>query len=89
MDWGIIGVSWMLGILTFVGYVWMSLAAISKRVPSVYLYISLWYIFLLSSSITNWEFFRDGNFLVHAMALYIIELASKENEKNKSCLLLK
>ena len=89
VDWGIIGVSWMLGILTFVGYVWMSLAAISKRVPSVYLYISLWYIFLLSSSITNWEFFRDGNFLVHAMALYIIELASKENEKNKSCLLLK
>lgn len=89
VDWGIIGVSWMLGVLTFVGYVWMSLAAILKRVPSVYLYISLWYIFLLSSSITNWEFFRDGNFLVHAMALYIIELASKENEKNKSCLLLK
>ena len=85
VDWGIIGVSWMLGVLTFVGYVWMSLAAILKRVPSVYLYISLWYIFLLSSSITNWEFFRDGNFLVHAMALYIIELASKENEKNKSC----
>lgn len=89
VDWGIIGVSWMLGVLTFVGYVWMSLAAILKRVPSVYLYISLWYIFLLSSSITNWEFFRDGNFLVHATALYIIELASKENEKNKSCLLLK
>lgn len=89
VDWGIIGVSWMLGVLTFVGYVWMSLVAILKRVPSVYLYISLWYIFLLSSSITNWEFFRDGNFLVHAMALYIIELASKENEKNKSCLLLK
>lgn len=89
VDWGIIGVSWMLGVLTFVGYVWMSLAAILKRVPSVYLYISLWFIFLLSSSITNWEFFRDGNFLVHAMALYIIELASKENEKNKSCLLLK
>lgn len=89
VDWGIIGASWMLGVLTFVGYVWMSLAAILKRVPSVYLYISLWYIFLLSSSITNWEFFRDGNFLVHAMALYIIELASKENEKNKSCLLLK
>lgn len=80
VDWGIIGVSWMLGVLTFVGYVWMSLAAILKRVPSVYLYISLWYIFLLSSSITNWEFFRDGNFLVHAMALYIIELASKEND---------
>lgn len=89
VDWGIIGASWMLGVLTFVGYVWMSLAAILKRVPSGYLYISLWYIFLLSSSITNWEFFRDGNFLVHAMALYIIELASKENEKNKSCLLLK
>lgn len=89
VDWGIIGASWMLGVLTFVGYVWMSLAAILKKVPSVYLYISLWYIFLLSSSITNWEFFRDGNFLVHAMALYIIELASKENEKNKSCLLLK
>lgn len=89
VDWGIIGVSWMLGILTFVGYVWMALAAILKRVPTVYLYVCLWYIFLLSSSITNWEFFRNGNFLVHAMALYIIELASKENEKNKSCLLLK
>ena len=89
VDWGIIGVSWMLGILTFVGYVWMALAAILKRVPTVYLYVCLWYIFLLSSSITNWEFFRNGNSLVHAMALYIIELASKENEKNKSCLLLK
>lgn len=88
VDWGIIGVSWMLGITTAVGYVWLALKVIFRKVPTQYMYVSLWYIFLLISSITNWEFFRNGNFLVHAIALYIVELASKQTNENKSRILL-
>lgn len=48
VDWGIIGASWMLGVLTFVGYVWMSLAAILKKSSiGVSLYQSLVYIFVV------------------------------------------
>lgn len=89
VDWGIIGVSWMLGVITFIGYIWMALMAILKKVPPRYMYVSLWYIFLLSSSITNWEFFRNGNFLVHAIALYIVELSSKINYENQNSVLLR
>lgn len=88
VDWGIIGVSWMLGIMTAIGYLWMAIKAIRFRVDNRYMYISLWYIFLLTASITNWEFFRNGNFLVHAIALYIIELANQDHTEYENRILL-
>lgn len=83
VDWGLIGQSWMLGIITVVGFIMFAVKAIRIKVSPQYKYISLWYIFLLLSSVTNFEFVRNGNFLVHAMALYVVELAYKEYIKKQ------
>ena len=82
VDWGLLGQSWTLGILTVIGFLMFSVKAIRLKVAKDYMYISLWYIFLLLSSVTNYEFMRNGNFLVHAIALYIVELAVTKNKKN-------
>lgn len=88
VDWGIIGISWSLGIITAFSMLWFSIKAIRRKVSFHYSYVSIWYVYLLSASITNWEFFRNGNFLVHGLALYIVCIASqKYNEKN--CILSK
>lgn len=77
-DWGMIGFSWIAGVLSAIAFIWLSLKAIFMKVEKKYMYVSIWYIFLLLSSITNWEFFRNGNFLVHAIALYIVEIANNK-----------
>lgn len=82
VDWGLLGQSWALGILTVSGFLMFSIKAIRLKVSNEYMYVSLWYIFLLLSSITNYEFMRAGNFLVHAIALYIVELASNRYKTN-------
>lgn len=77
VDWGLIGQSWVLGVLTVVGYILMSIKACRMKVAPDRVYIRLWYIFLLVS-VTNGEFTRDGNFLVHAIALYMAEIAARD-----------
>lgn len=81
VDWGLIGQSWALGILTVWGFLKFSIQAIKLKVERKYMYVALWYMFLLLSSVTNYEFMRAGNFLVHAMALYIVELAALKYKK--------
>ncbi len=80
VDWGLLGQSWALGILTVIGFIKFSVTAIKVKVPLKYAYISLWYIFLLSASITNYEFMRNGNFLVHGLVLYMAELAARQQQ---------
>ncbi len=76
VDWGIIGVSWVLGIPTAIAIIWMFIKGIRIKVSPQYKYCSLYLFFLLTTCITNWEMFRNGNFLVHALILYIIEQAN-------------
>lgn len=83
-DWGLLGQSWALGILTVAGFLMFSFKAIRLKVDREYMYVSLWYIFLLLSSLTNYEFMRNGNFLVHSIALYIVELAAKNNPQKRN-----
>jgi hypothetical protein len=85
VDWGLIGQAWVLGILTVVGYILLSLKACFMKVASERVYIRLWYIFLLIS-ITNGEFTRDGNFLIHAYVIYMAEIAAKDYKMKKSLL---
>lgn len=87
VDWGLLGQSWALGILTVIGFLKFSIKAIKLKVDSNYTYISLWYIFLLTASVTNYEFMRNGNFLIHGLVLYTVELAAKEynNKTIPSC----
>lgn len=76
VDWGIIGVSWVIGIPTAIAIIWMFIKGIRTKVSPQYKYCSLYLFFLLTTCITNWEMFRNGNFLVHALILYIIEQAN-------------
>lgn len=75
VDWGFLGQSWVLGITTVLGYIFLCVKAIKQQTLIENSYIALWYIFLLLS-VTNYEFFRQGNFYIHALALYIAETAS-------------
>lgn len=85
VDWGLIGQSWVLGTLTVIGYLLMSLKACFMKVNPEYVYIRLWYVFLLLS-VTNYEFTRDGNFLIHAYVIYMAEIAAKDYKMKKSLL---
>lgn len=75
VDWGILGVSWVLGIPTAVAVIWMFIKGIRLKVEQQYKYLGMYLFFILTTCITNWEMFRNGNFLVHSMVLYIIEQA--------------
>ena len=75
VDWGLIGLSWMLGILPVLAMILYSIKVIRLDVGREYIYISVWYLYLLSTSIFEIEFYRYGNFLVQAIALYIVEIA--------------
>lgn len=85
VDWGLVGQAWVLGVLTVVGYILFSLKACFMKVTSEKVYIRLWYIFLLIS-VTNGEFTRDGNFLIHAYVIYMVEIAAKEYKIKKALL---
>lgn len=77
VDWGFLGQSWVIGVTTVIGYLFLSIKAIKQSTSAENSYVALWYIFLLLS-VTNYEYFRHGNFYIHALALYIAETASWE-----------
>lgn len=81
VDWAFLGVSWMLGTITVLGLIWLAICAIRLKVDARYTYFSLYFLFLLVS-VTNFEFFRSGNFLVHGVILYMAELASRQYKSN-------
>lgn len=72
-DWGIIGLSWILGITTVVGifiYV-IKLARVNVGMP----YISVWILFLLLISVLTMELYRSGNYIIQALVLaYVAKL---------------
>lgn len=82
VDWSFLGVSWMLGTITVIGLILLALKVVFLKVDKRYTFFSLYFIFLLIS-ITNFEFFRDGNFLVHAIMLYMAEQASFQYKNNE------
>lgn len=79
-DWGLIGLSWVAGIPTVTILMTIAIKAILKKVDKQYYYFSFFYLFLILSSITTIEFFRNGAFVFHAMALYGIELCSTKKK---------
>jgi len=72
-DWGILGLSWMIGILAVISMIAYSIKAFLLEVPVAYYYVGMWFIYLVASSFTTMEFFRDGNFIVQSIALYMVE----------------
>jgi len=85
-DWGILGLSWIIGILAVISMIAYSIKAFLLEVPVAYYYIGIWFIYLVASSVTTMEFYRDGNFIVQSIALYMVEKFYNEyqllNEKD-------
>lgn len=82
VDWGLLGLSWVAGMHTVIVLLLISFTAIFLKVEKKYYFVSAFYIFLLLSSITTVEFFRQGAFVIHALALYLLELAHKQYRIN-------
>jgi hypothetical protein len=74
VDWGLWGLSWVLGILSVCGILWYSIKAFLLKVPMLYYYLGIWFLYLVVSSITTAEFFRAGNFVIQALCLYALNL---------------
>lgn len=76
-DWGLLGLSWILGPIPVILLVIISIKAIKLKVDRKYKYFAAWYIFLLLISCLNTEFFRTGNPSIHALVLYCLILANR------------
>lgn len=77
-DWGLIGLSWMIGIIPVICMIWYSIKAARLKVSPRYYYIGIWFVYLVVSSITTSEFYRFGNFVIQALCLYMVEKAHLE-----------
>lgn len=79
VDWGIIGMSWMLGVITLICMIGYMLTAIKKS-WKMEPYIPMWLIYMLLVSVTTGEFIRDGSFIVQALVLALIIKKGEGNE---------
>jgi hypothetical protein len=72
-DWGLIGLSWLIGIIPVFFMIFYGIKAFILNVKKEYYYIGIWFLYLIITSITTMEFYRAGNFVVQAIALYMVE----------------
>lgn len=86
-DWGLLGISWMMGMLSLVAMIWYPIRAFLTRMPNDKLYLSVWFGYLLACAFTSAEFVRQGCFLVQGIALYLITIYSNQYsyEKDYNC----
>ena len=78
VDWGIIGLSWMTGVPMGILLYGFILFMIFRKYGKRNLYISALYLFLLLTSITTIEFYRQGAYVYHAFILYLTTLLDKQ-----------
>ncbi|WP_165040332.1 hypothetical protein [Dysgonomonas sp. ZJ709] len=81
-DWGLIGLSWVAGIPTVLAMIAYAIRAYFLKVFSQYYYIGCWFLYLLLVSPLTIEFFREGAFVFHGIALYIVEKAHLEYKRD-------
>ncbi len=70
-DLGLIGLSWMIGIPTVLLMVCYSIKIFRTKLPMEYLYIRIYFIQILLSSITAHEFYFQLNFVVQAILMCV------------------
>lgn len=66
-DWGLIGLSWLLGIPAVIVMVAYSINIFRTKVSKEYLYIGTYFFNIVTSSITTHEFYIDQNYVVQAI----------------------
>lgn len=72
-DWGLLGLSWMIGIPPVVVMIVYSTKMFVTKVDKKYCYIGIWFFYLVIASVTTMEFYRLGNFVVQAIGLFMFE----------------
>ena len=82
-DWGILGMSWMMGVLSLVAMIWYPIKAFFTKLPKDKVYLGVWFGYLFACGFTSAEFVRQGCFLLQGMVLYLIYRYS--NEENSYC----
>lgn len=83
MDWGILGLSWMIGIPAVLSMLFYSFKVFRIKCDKAYFFIPIWFMYMVFSSITTAEFFRQGNFIIQALCLYLAERVYNDNLKAK------
>lgn len=81
VDWGLIGLSWQVGLLTVLGMLLYSFKVIKFRFEPEQVCISVFFLYLVLISITTLEFARTGNFVVQALVLYLATYYIKNKNK--------
>ena len=66
-DWGLIGLSWMIGIPTVLVMVYYSFKMFLTKVPEEYFYLGVYFFNIVISSITTHEFYIHENFVVQSI----------------------
>lgn len=71
-DWGLLGLSWVMGLPMLFVLLYFAKKMITSKVPKQYYFISATYIELLLVSLLNVEFYRNGAFVFHGLMLCLV-----------------
>jgi hypothetical protein len=75
VDFGLLSMSWAIGVPAVLAMIAYSFKAYRLKVSSDYYYLGVWFAYLVASSFTTLEFCRKGNFVIQALVLYLVEKA--------------
>lgn len=78
-DWGMLGLSWIIGIPCIVCILFCIFKILKANIPRRYLYLKYFYLFILLTSITSVEFYRWGSVFIHGVLFYLFELIKKQS----------
>ncbi len=78
VDFGLLGLSWILGIIPVLLMITYSIKAFLIKVSSQYYFLGIWFIYLVGISFTTVEFYREGNFVIQALVLFMVEKAYRQ-----------
>lgn len=82
-DWGLIGLSWMIGIPTVLVMVYYSFKMFLTKVPKEYLYLGVYFFNIVISSITTHEFYIHENFVVQSILFCVfVKILQKQGAIN-------
>ncbi|MGQ1911613.1 hypothetical protein ACT3CE_17750 [Marinifilum sp. RC60d5] len=77
-DWGLFGYSVAVGWITVIAIFSILIKILFLKVDKNKYYLSAFVFYLLLSSITTAEIFREGNFLILSLSLFIAEVANRQ-----------
>lgn len=72
-DWGIIGYSWMRGVVPIACIIWFSLKGFFIKVEKQFYYLGTWLVFMVLASLLSAEMFRTGALVLQLTVLVMLD----------------